>query len=223
MTWSFLSSLHWTNSLVTFSIQQTDCICQCVCPLIRHGWSQNVVWTKKLRLIAWMTSVPRYDVFCALSDWTHWQMESVWFVPYFLRSTFLDSRRLVINTSRPMKTRLLHGPLFTPYIVFLRTLLFSHCESTEEGTRNVVAECLGKLTLVDPLRLLPLLKVCTGHNDHFQNTLPQLTHTEVSSRPHLSFSVLVLFCQYKFSKPYILLPWFCLLLLLLFLSKHRRR
>ena len=41
-----------------------------------------------------------------------------------------------------------------------RTLLFSHCESTEEGTRNVVAECLGKLTLVDPLRLLPQLKVC---------------------------------------------------------------
>ena len=43
---------------------------------------------------------------------------------------------------------------------FSRTLLFSHCESTEEGTRNVVAECLGKLTLVDPLRLLPQLKVC---------------------------------------------------------------
>ena len=40
-----------------------------------------------------------------------------------------------------------------------RTLLFSHCESAEEGTRNVVAECLGKLTLIDPDRLLPLLKV----------------------------------------------------------------
>ena len=40
--------------------------------------------------------------------------------------------------------------------------MFSHCESTEEGTRNVVAECLGKLTLVDPLRLLPQLKVCVN-------------------------------------------------------------
>ncbi|XP_020625713.1 cullin-associated NEDD8-dissociated protein 1-like [Orbicella faveolata] len=49
-----------------------------------------------------------------------------------------------------------------PFIGSIWTLLFSHCESTEEGTRNVVAECLGKLTLVDPLRLLPQLKVCVN-------------------------------------------------------------
>ena len=34
----------------------------------------------------------------------------------------------------------------------------SHCECPEEGTRNVVAECLGKLTLIDPPGLLPKLK-----------------------------------------------------------------
>lgn len=37
-------------------------------------------------------------------------------------------------------------------------MLFNHCECTEEGTRNVVAECLGKLTLIDPTTLLSELK-----------------------------------------------------------------
>ena len=53
-------------------------------------------------------------------------------------------------------------PILQALLSSSRTLLFSHCESTEEGTRNVVAECLGKLTLVDPLRLLPQLKVCVN-------------------------------------------------------------
>ena len=39
-----------------------------------------------------------------------------------------------------------------------RSVLMSHCECPEEGTRNVVAECLGKLTLIDPPGLLPKLK-----------------------------------------------------------------
>ena len=40
----------------------------------------------------------------------------------------------------------------------------AHCECAEEGTRNVVAECLGKLTLIDPPSLLPKLKsnLCSG-------------------------------------------------------------
>jgi len=36
-------------------------------------------------------------------------------------------------------------------------ILFSECENEEEGTRNVVAECLGKLTLVSPQDLVPTL------------------------------------------------------------------
>uniref|UniRef100_A0A915D5U2 Monoacylglycerol lipase ABHD12 n=1 Tax=Ditylenchus dipsaci TaxID=166011 RepID=A0A915D5U2_9BILA len=39
-------------------------------------------------------------------------------------------------------------------------VLVEHCDCTEEGIRNIVAECLGKLCLVDPQRFLPDLLSC---------------------------------------------------------------
>ena len=46
-----------------------------------------------------------------------------------------------------------------PYVPQIWPVLYGHFESSEEGTRNVVAECVGKLTLLDPDTLLPKLKV----------------------------------------------------------------
>lgn len=45
-----------------------------------------------------------------------------------------------------------------PFVENIWTLLYEFSESPEEGTRNVVAECLGKLTLVNPEGLLPELE-----------------------------------------------------------------
>ena len=45
-----------------------------------------------------------------------------------------------------------------PHVDRMWALLFAQCESPEEGTRNVVAECLGRLTLLNPGVLVPRLK-----------------------------------------------------------------
>lgn len=45
-----------------------------------------------------------------------------------------------------------------PFVPQIWQQLILHCECTEEGTRNVVSECLGKLTLINPHVLLPQLK-----------------------------------------------------------------
>lgn len=48
--------------------------------------------------------------------------------------------------------------ILKPVIMPIWELLMKNCECAEEGTRNVVAECLGKLALIDPIELLPELK-----------------------------------------------------------------
>ena len=43
--------------------------------------------------------------------------------------------------------------LFKPFINDVWRKLLEYCKSPEEATRNVVAECLGKLAVLDPLNL----------------------------------------------------------------------
>ncbi|XP_028035138.1 cullin-associated NEDD8-dissociated protein 1 [Bombyx mandarina] len=45
-----------------------------------------------------------------------------------------------------------------PFIPQIWVQLSKHCQCAEEGSRNVVAECLGKLCLLEPEELLPHLK-----------------------------------------------------------------
>lgn len=62
-----------------------------------------------------------------------------------------------------------------PFLPSIWNLLFSHCESKEEGTRNVVAECLGKLTLIDPSNLLPQLQ------QHLSSDSSQMRSTVITA------------------------------------------
>lgn len=61
----------------------------------------------------------------------------------------------IITSQSQSPSGVTHLQSFVPSIW---VLLHRHCECTEEGTRNVVAECLGKLTLIDPKNLLPRLQ-----------------------------------------------------------------
>lgn len=67
----------------------------------------------------------------------------------------LHSLKEIITCQSASPSGVTHLQNFVPSIWML---LYRHCECTEEGTRNVVAECLGKLTLIDPVTLLPRLQ-----------------------------------------------------------------
>ena len=58
-----------------------------------------------------------------------------------------------LQSRSPEGIKLLQG-----FVNHIWDQLFRHTECQEEGTRNVVAECLGKLTLMNPEQLLPKLQ-----------------------------------------------------------------
>ncbi|KAJ7999313.1 hypothetical protein DPEC_G00193090 [Dallia pectoralis] len=61
----------------------------------------------------------------------------------------LHSLKEVINASTSQS--------LLPHMEDIWALLFENCECAEEGTRNVVSECLGKLTMLNPIQLLSRL------------------------------------------------------------------
>ena len=57
-----------------------------------------------------------------------------------------------------MPSPLARAGVLSNYVPSIWDQLYCHMECEEEGTRNVVAECLGKLCLMSPEALLPKLK-----------------------------------------------------------------
>ncbi|OQR70115.1 cullin-associated NEDD8-dissociated protein 1-like, partial [Tropilaelaps mercedesae] len=71
-----------------------------------------------------------------------------------------------------------------PYIEAIWMMLMKHCECEEEGTRNVVAECFGKLTLVDHETLLPRLAASLNSPSAFaRSTVVTAMKFTISDQP----------------------------------------
>nr|XP_055072782.1 cullin-associated NEDD8-dissociated protein 2 [Misgurnus anguillicaudatus] len=81
------------------------------------------------------------------------------YLPFMLKEIGSQPRRqyLLLHSLKEMISALSAESL-KPHVENIWALLFKHCECAEEGTRSIVAECLGKLTLVNPSELLPRLK-----------------------------------------------------------------
>uniref|UniRef100_A0A2C9JF10 TATA-binding protein interacting (TIP20) domain-containing protein n=1 Tax=Biomphalaria glabrata TaxID=6526 RepID=A0A2C9JF10_BIOGL len=84
----------------------------------------------------------------------------------------LHSLKEIINCESSSQTGL---EILKSYVKTIWTMLFHNCECPEEGTRNVVSECMGKLTLVDPRNLIGSLQ------QHLNDASPLARSTVVTA------------------------------------------
>ncbi|KAK1900906.1 Cullin-associated NEDD8-dissociated protein 1 [Dissostichus eleginoides] len=91
------------------------------------------------------------------------------YLPFLLTEISTQPRRqyLLLNSLKEVISACPASSL-SPHVESIWSLLFQHCECPEEGTRNLVAECLGKLTLVNAAQLLPRLKQQLRAGDFLQ-------------------------------------------------------
>lgn len=77
-------------------------------------------------------------------------------------STYLlfTSLKEVLGRHQPLTPT---GRDFSGYVEAVLPILSAHCDAAEEGVRNMVAECLGKLCGVSPERVVPWLAALTSH------------------------------------------------------------
>ncbi|KAK2091432.1 Cullin-associated NEDD8-dissociated protein 2 [Saguinus oedipus] len=109
------------------------------------------------------------------------------FLPFLLEQIEAEPRRqyLLLQSLREALGAAQPDSL-KPYAEDIWALLFQRCEGTEEGTRGVVAECIGKLVLVNPPFLLP----------RFRKQLAAGRHTgvgkaaQLGGRPHTRSTVI---------------------------------
>ncbi|XP_004692419.1 PREDICTED: cullin-associated NEDD8-dissociated protein 2 isoform X1 [Condylura cristata] len=89
----------------------------------------------------------------------------------------LQSLREALGTAQPDSLR--------PFVEDVWALLFQHCEGAEEGARGVVAECIGKLVLLDPPSLLPRFrKQLAAGQPHTRSTVITAVKFLISDQPH---------------------------------------
>lgn len=86
------------------------------------------------------------------------------YLPFVLREISEQPRRqyLLLHSLKEVISCLSSSPqavkTLEPFVESIWSLLLQHCECPEEGARNVVAECLGRLALLEPQALLPRLE-----------------------------------------------------------------
>eukprot|EP01087_Luapelamoeba_hula_P011790 TRINITY_DN324_c0_g1_i1.p1 TRINITY_DN324_c0_g1~~TRINITY_DN324_c0_g1_i1.p1 ORF type:complete len:1220 (+),score=279.85 TRINITY_DN324_c0_g1_i1:138-3797(+) len=82
------------------------------------------------------------------------------FLPSILKeiSTSPKKQYLLLHSLEEVISRSTSSGALLPYLKDILNLLFENTECEEEGTRTVVAKCLGKLALISPAELLPALQ-----------------------------------------------------------------
>lgn len=99
------------------------------------------------------------------------------YLTFILREIANQPKRqyLLLHSLKEVITCLSSDERLHPFLPEIWLQLFKHAECPEEGTRNVVAECLGKLTLIKPHLLLPELQ------EHLSSTSPLMRTTCVTA------------------------------------------
>ncbi|TKC41478.1 hypothetical protein EI555_001579, partial [Monodon monoceros] len=111
------------------------------------------------------------------------------FLPFLLGQMEAEPRRryLLLHSLREALGALgaAQPDSLKPYAEDIWALLFQRCEGAEEGTRGVVAECLGKLVLVNPPFLLPRFrKQLAAGQPHTRCTVITALKFLISDQPH---------------------------------------
>ncbi|XP_072797995.1 cullin-associated NEDD8-dissociated protein 2 isoform X2 [Vicugna pacos] len=108
------------------------------------------------------------------------------FLPFLLGQMEAEPRRqyLLLHSLREALGAAQPDSL-KPYAEDIWALLFQRCEGAEEGTRGVVAECIGKLVLVNPPFLLPRFrKQLAAGRPHTRSTVITAVKFLISDQPH---------------------------------------
>ncbi|EGC38692.1 hypothetical protein DICPUDRAFT_148578 [Dictyostelium purpureum] len=85
------------------------------------------------------------------------------YLPFILEQIKNQPKKqyLLLHSLRETIVKLSHSETgikaIHPYIQQILPILFDNCVNEEEGTRNLVAECLGKLSMLEPTDIIPKL------------------------------------------------------------------